>query len=169
MIPGHTQRARVAHRGTLTHMTDSAKPPREPSTSELLEDWRAAERSATAAERAADAAERASEAAERAALAAERVAGAALVTLEAAQESLDVIRASVVEARAAASTSTTESAEIAEGARTAQDGSTASRERYQARVAEVGARKERAPMDRDEPAEKTDMNAIGDDGQVFGG
>jgi hypothetical protein len=95
MIPGHTQRARVARRGTLMHMADTPTPPREPTASESLEEWRQAERSATAAERAADAAERASEAAERAAVAAERV-------------------------------------------------------------------------DRDEP-EKTDMNAVGDDGQVFGG
>ena len=147
-------------------MPDGPKPESEPTTAALLEQWRVAERAATASERAAIAAERAAAAAERAAGAAERVGDAALLTVEVAREALDVVRASVVEARAAAGTSLTESATTSEDMRDAQDASAASRERYQERIAGLRARKEGGP---DATPDKTDMGAVGDDGQVFGG
>lgn len=79
----------------------------------------------------------ASAAAERVAVAAEQVAEAALVTLEAAKKSLDVVRSGVVEARAAAVLSVAEQAGTADLMRDAQGASEASRERYQARIAEL--------------------------------
>ena len=117
-------------------LPDEVEVRREPTTAELA-DWRSAEGTADAVVRAADAAERASAAAERAAVAAEQVAEAALVTLEAAKKSLDVVRSSVVEARAAAGLSVAEQAGTADFMRDAQGASEASRERYQARIAEL--------------------------------
>ena len=146
-------------------MTDAQKPVPEPTIADVLDDWRAAERSSISAQRAADAAERASAAAERAAAAAERVAEAALTTLTAAQESLDVIRVSATEARTAAAASSTESVDMTERARTAKVAEGASRDRYQQRAGKHGAAKDvDAP-----PPDKQDMSAVGDDGQVFGG
>ena len=144
------------------------KPAPEPTTAEVLDDWRVAERSAIAAQRAADAAERASEAAERAALAAERVAEAAMMTLAVAQESLDLIRASVAEARVAATTSSAESVDLSEQAHVAKAAEAVSRERYQQRTGAPAA--ENDANDREAaPVDKRDMGAVGDDGQVFGG
>jgi hypothetical protein len=142
----------------------------EPSTAELLEGWRSAERSAAASERAAAAAERAAAAAERAAAATERVAEAAMATVEAAQASLDVVRASVIEARSAATASVVESADTTLAAKGAQDASEASRDRYQRRIADLGHGKSPAQGSGGaDVGEKTDMSAVGDDGQVFGG
>lgn len=112
--------------------------------------------------------QRASVAAERAAAAAERVADAALAILGGAQDSLEVIRASVVEARAAATASTTESADVAGRARPVQDTSAVSRERYQHRIAGLQGRRD-SEGSGGGPADKTDMSAVGDDGQAFGG
>jgi hypothetical protein len=149
-------------------MPQSPKPAHEPTTAETLEDWRSAERSASAAQRAADAAERASTAAERAAVAAERVADAALKTLAVAQESLDLVRASVAEARSAAAASSAESVDMAGEATAAQALEDASRDRYHARAAKPGSARVGDVAGTD-PADRLDMSAVGDDGQVFGG
>lgn len=135
-------------------MPDEVEGRREPTTADLLADWRTAERTADAAVRAADAAERASAAAERAAVAAERVAEAALVTLQAATESLEIVRSSVVEARAAAGISVAEQAGTADLVRDAQGASEASRERYQARIAE--RRTDKGRIDGDQPPTVTE-------------
>jgi len=148
-------------------MPDDQHAAQEPSTAELLEGWRSAERSASAAQRAAVAAERAAEAAERAAGSTERVAEAAQATLAAAQESLEVVQASVVEARSAAAASAAESAESADIAKHAQDELRISRDRYQQRIADK--RQGDASPPAGDSVEKTDMGAVGDDGQVFGG
>ena len=118
-------------------MPKDVAPSQEPSTAELLEGWRSAERSASAAERAAAAAERAAAAAERAAAATELVAEAAQATVAAAQASLDVVRASVIEARSAATASKAESVDTTEAAQGAQDATTTSRDLYQQRIADL--------------------------------
>jgi hypothetical protein len=146
-------------------MPEDTPPVREPSTAELLEGWRSAERSASAAERAAAAAERAASAAERAASATERVAEAAQATVAAAEASLEVVRASGIEARIAATASKAESAETTEAAHGAQDASGVSRDLYQRRIADLREVRDSSATE----ADTTDMNAVGDDGQVFGG
>jgi hypothetical protein len=89
------------------------------------------------------------------------------------KESIEIVRASVVEARAAAGESTVESVGTAEAAHAAQDASSASRDRDQQRIAHL--RKRTDPGDAGDEAgpemdpDTTDMNAVGDDGQVFGG
>ena len=149
-------------------MPNDPTPADEPTTPELLEEWRTEERSARAAQRAAEAAERASIAAERAAVAAERVAEAALKTLAMAQESLDVVRASVAEARAAATAAATESGDKAMEAKAAKGMEGASRDRYQQKTGEGETTTDRDDA-RTASADKRDMSAVGDDGQVFGG
>lgn len=51
--------------------------------------------------------------------------------------------------------------------RSAQDAAAASRVRSQARIADDRERK--GAVGPDQPADTTDMSAVGDDGQVFGG
>ena len=101
-----------------------------PTTGDLLEHWRTAERATAAAERLAAAAERAASAAERAAAAAERTAAAAMRTLEIARESGESAMASATEARAAAGDARSEA-----GTRTGEiERLPADRERRQGRV-----------------------------------
>jgi hypothetical protein len=150
-------------------MPKDTTPIHQRSTADLLEGWRSAERSASAAERAAAAAERAASAAERAAAATERVAEAAQATVAAAQASLEVVRASVIEARSAVTASKAESVDTTEAAQGAQDASGVSRDLYQRRIAELREGMPAGPGDADAEADKSDMNAVGDDGQVFGG
>jgi hypothetical protein len=68
-----------------------------------------------------------------------------------------------------ATASTTESSGVAQSARAAVDATAASRDRYQGRIADVEGRTTEGADPADETADTTDMSAVGDDGQVFGG